>query len=502
MSDSRTELGKTFKPHWVWAIAFGSAIGWGSFVLPVTWMGQGGPIGTIVGLGIGAIIMAFIGISSGNLVRVFPVTGGAFTYAYLAFGRRHAYVCGWFLILGYAAIVALNASAFGLMIKFLWPSVVGHGYLYSVEGWKIYLDDILIISSIILLFAWLNIKGAGVSGKTQFIFCMVLLGAALLITLGMVTRPEASISNLLPAVKPGVGFWSTVAIMVAISPWAFVGFDTVPQTAEEFNFSPGKATFLILGSLAVAFIHYSYMIVATGITMPWQDLVARHDVWGTGYIVEKMLGSGGLYLLAIALVMGIFTGLIGFYISASRLMFAMSRAKALPPVFGKLHKKYKTPYAGIIFVCAICLITPWFGRSVLLWVVDMSAVGVSVAFIYYSLTAYKIFKWSANSKSNSLTCEVAPVKKVIALLALFSSLGIVGLLVVPGSPAALGGPEWIALGAWIILGVIMFNVFGRDYCKTSKDELDRLMLGDHVNKLKRMSRDADEDARIRAKRVA
>lgn len=480
MGAKRTTLEKTFKPHWVWAIAFGSAIGWGSFVLPTSWMSQAGPLGVIIGFMIGAAIMSLIGLSSAYLVRAYPVTGGAFAYAYLCFGRNHAFICGWFLILGYAAIVALNASAMGLMIKFLFPGFVETGLLYTLAGWHIYLVQVVIVSVVLALFAWLNVRGAGVSGQTQFIFCMLLLAAAITAAISMAAAPSTSFSNLTPLFKPGIGTWSAIAAIVAISPWAFVGFDTVPQTAEEFNFSPNKATTLIIGSLVVAAIHYSVMIVATGLSMPWTELTARHDLWGTGHAIQSVLGYAGLSLLVLALSMGIFTGLNGFYISTSRLMFAMSRAKALPPAFARLHSTHNTPYNGIAFVCFICLFAPWFGRSVLLWVVNMSAVGVSIAYLYYSLSAYQLFRWTANSPVRGLAKQVAPIKKLITLCGSICSVGFLCLLLIPASPGSLGMPSWIALAFWIALGFLFYIMYGSDYQGASKAELDHLILGEQA----------------------
>ena len=480
----RVALEKTFKPHWVWAIAFGSAIGWGSFVLPAEWMEMAGPAGVIIGLAVGAAIMSLIGISAGNLVRVFPVSGGAFTYSYLTYGRRHAFVCGWFLILGYAAIVALNASAFALMFRFLAPGFSEQGFLYAMAGWDVYIPEIAVASVLLIAFAWINVRGADVSGQVQFWFCVLLLGAAGILTIGMLMSSATTLPNLTPGFQPKVSTWAAIASIVAIAPWAYVGFDTVPQAAEEFNFPANKATTLIVGALFVAVVHYSIMIVATGVGMPWQSLVERHEIWGTGYVVKNVLGVGGMALLALALTMGIFTGLIGFYISTSRLMFAMGRAKALPSVFGKLHKTHHTPYAGIIFVCIICLTAPWFGRSVLLWIVDMSAVGVSIAFLYYSLAAYKLFHWSAASVGSGLSNEISPGKKLIAGASVICSVGVLALLIVPGSPGQLGVQSWVALIIWAVLGLIIYAVSGGEYRSLSRDELNRLILGEQAEKLK------------------
>lgn len=474
----RITLEKSFKAHWVWAIAFGSAIGWGSFVLPVEWMQMAGPLGVIIGLWIGGLVLSLVGLSMGYLVKAYPVTGGAFTYAYLAFGRKHAFLCGWFLILGYAAIVALNASAFALMIKFLLPQVVEQVFLYRVAGWDVYLMEVLVASAVLVIFAWVNIRGADATAQTQFYFCVLLILAAIGVTVAMIAAPSTSFQNMTPLFKPGLPSWSAIAAIVAISPWAYVGFDTVPQAAEEFNFSPGKATFLILAALVVAACHYSIMIVATGLAMPWMQLVEHRYLWGTGQAVLGVLGQVGLGALAVALCMGIFTGLIGFYISCSRLMFAMSRAKALPPVFSRLHDKHCTPHINIIFICAICLVAPWFGRSVLLWIVDMSAVGISVAFIYYCAAAYRLFKWSPSHKGSAFCKEVAPFKKLVTLLGMLCSIGFLALLLIPGSPGFLETPAWIALLCWLALGLVFYLAIGKSYMQTTKHELDRLILGE------------------------
>src|SRR5690606_8149321 len=129
--------------------------------------------------------------------------------------------------------------------------------------------------------------------------------------------------------------------------------------------------------------------------------------------------------------------------------------------------------ASIIFICAICLFAPWFGRSVLLWIVDMSAVGISVAFIYYCAAAFRLFKWSPSHAGSAFCKEVAPVKKLIALLGTLSSIGFLGLLLVPGAPGFLDTPAWIALLCWLALGLVFYLSFGHHYLRTPKQELDK-----------------------------
>src|SRR5699024_11649812 len=102
--------------------------------------------------------------------------------------------------------------------------------------------------------------------------------------------------------------------------------------------------------------------------------------------------------LVTSLTSGVLTGLNGFILSSSRLLFAMSRAKILPEVFSKLHSKYKTPYVSVIFTVVLSMFAPWFGREALLWVVDMSSIGVTIAYLYTCYTAYTLFKWRSEER--------------------------------------------------------------------------------------------------------
>ncbi|SEO02607.1 APC family permease [Vreelandella aquamarina] len=451
--EATTELKKCLKPHWVWAIAFGSAIGWGSFVLPTDWIAVAGPMGAIIGLLIGALLMMVIGISYGELIKRYPVAGGGFYYAHIAFGPKHAFFCGWFLTLGYVAIVALNASALALLAKFVVPQVATFGEMYTVAGWKVHFGEVAIAITALVFFAWLNKRGGQLSGKSQFVFCLLLIFGAVLVTVGMLLSPETSLKNMQPLFQPDKATWSAIFAIVAIAPWAYVGFESVPQVAEEFDFPPARALALIIAALAMAVLHYALLIVATSIAMPWPELVAQSPEWGTGTVVQGVLGNIGLLSLGVALFMGIATGLNGFYLSTSRLLLAQSREGYLPKAFSRLHPVYRTPVSGIFFTCALCLIAPWFGREVLLWIVDMASIGIAVAYLYTCAAAYKSQKWTADRVRTS---ALVPIKKLMSLIGMISSLFFLGLLIIPWSPGALGLPSWVALMVWSGLGITFY----------------------------------------------
>lgn len=477
-SEQPERLAKTLKARWVWAIALGSAVGWGAFILPTDWLAVGGPVGAISGFMIGGALMVLIAVSYGFLIKSFPVSGGELAFALVGFGRTHAYFCGWYLTLGYTCIVALNASAMALLFRKLMPDLVQQGYLYTVAGWDVYIVEVVISMTVLVVFALLNIRGTALSGRIQFIACVIMLIAVVCILVGVLISPQTVLSNATPAFPAGVNPVAAIAAIVAIAPWAFIGFDNVPQAAEEFDFPPAKAMRLIVLALLAAAVLYCAMIASVAFSAPWEALANGDSAWGSADALTGVMGGIGMLLLSIGITMGVSTGLNGFYVSASRILLGMGRAQMVPAIFARLHPKYKTPHYGVLFVAAVCLISPWFGRAALTWVVDMSAVGVTVAYLYTCLCAFKLFRTTNSKRGQSELGDVnSTSKKVLSLLGAITALTFMALLLIPGSPGALGKESMIALVVWTLLGVIFF-LMRRKHNKTLSDEqVDMLVLG-------------------------
>ncbi|HLR69780.1 MAG TPA: APC family permease [Virgibacillus sp.] len=472
--NERTKLKKSLQAKWIWAIALGAAIGWGAFVQPFHWMETAGPIGVILGFTIGALLMTLIAFSYGFLIQKYPVSGGEFAYAFISLGRNHAFISGWFLTLGYICIVALNASALSLMFKYVFPRLIEHTHLYTIAGWDVYATEVFISTIGLLIFGYLNIKGTSLSGKTQYLFAILMILSVISLTLLVGIQPSSSLTNIQPFFPENKSAIVAIISIVAIAPWAYVGFDIVPQTAEEFNFPAKKAFGLIVFAIFFAALIYSLMIISSGMVQPWQNTIDENHLWGTGYVIDSLLGPIGVAILVVALSMGIFTGLNGFILATSRLLFAMARARFIPKQFGELHPTYKTPYKSIVFIVIIAAIAPWLGREALVWIVDMSSIGVSIAYLYTCITAYKLFSWKYAKNNSSI---VAPSKKLIALIGIVASVIFILLLLLPFSPAFLGKESLTALIIWILLGIGFYILKYKQLKNLSDKELTYLILG-------------------------
>ena len=131
--------------------------------------------------------------------------------------------------------------------------------------------------------------------------------------------------------------------IVAFAPWAYVGFDSIPQLAGEFNFSPNKAFSLLMWGVFVATAVYLAMMVSVTIAVGTNHSAYANDAWPTATAITDVMGPFGLILMVVAVSMGVLTGLNGFYVSASRVLLTMGRARMIPSAFANLDPKYGTP---------------------------------------------------------------------------------------------------------------------------------------------------------------
>lgn len=444
------KLQRTMKPIDVWALALGAIIGWGCFVLPGNaFLPKAGPLGMLIGMLIGAGLILVIAFCYGYLIRNFPASGGEFIYTKTFFGKGNAFICGWAMVLAYWSLIPLNATAMGLISRNLFP-ILQFGEMYEVAGWTVYAGELLTAIFFIVLVAVINIWGMKKAAWTQTAVALTLVGTVLLLAaLTIAKRPD--FSNLTPGFPAGVNKWDAIFAIVAMAPWAFIGFDCVPQAAEEYNFKPKYGTFILVIAVLVGALLYILVNTITAVWMPWEDLLAAKHSWPTGYVVATYLGKFGLWMLGIAMFCAVFSGMNAFYMATSRLLYAMAKEHALPSWFGHLNKRGAPNYA-LVFIMVLSLMAPWFGREVLGWIVDMTSVGAAIVFAYTTAASAVLAYKNHN-----------PFRVAVGVLGCIFSLFFIVLLVVPGMPGFLAKPSWISLAAWVAMGAGFFLVIRKKY---------------------------------------
>ncbi len=455
---------KKLNPIDVWAIAFGCIIGWGAFINPgEKFLPNSGVAGTAVAIAIGAFIMIVISISYAYMIRKHPKAGGEFIFAKQCFGRIPAYICGWFLIAAYLSNVPLNSTALGLVINGLAPGALHFGFSYEIAGNTIYLGEILVACGVLILFAVINMLGTKKAGIVQTILAGLLALTVIILVIATIASPLTSWDNIGPlwgyfkmpeGYEPKVGFsgvMSAILATLAIAPWAFVGFETIPQAAEEFKFSFKKVIFImVIAIIFGTFVYIANNTITALVIENWPEYINNGGTWPLLFAAQQILGKiPGSIILGVAVLSAILSGIMGFYMASSRLIYSMGREGYLPRQFGVVDKKHNVPQLAILFCLIISLVGPFLGRNALTWFVDMASIGTSIGFGFTCLAAFLTMK---KEKDGSIFTLVLTMMGFV-----FACLFVVIQLVpIPTLGVNFSVPSYIIFGVWILLGAAFF----------------------------------------------
>ncbi len=150
--------------------------------------------------------------------------------------------------------------------------------------------------------------------------------------------------------------------MLVAVPFLFVGFDVIPQSAEEINLPLRKLGVLLMVSVGLAIVWYAMIMLTVGSSLPAAQLAKSDLAVADG--MQTHWGSATMgNILVLGGIAGILTSWNGFLIGASRLVHAMAKSKMLPAWFGQLHPTYRTPDHALWFLGGLSLLAPPFGRQ-------------------------------------------------------------------------------------------------------------------------------------------
>jgi len=462
----------------VWAIAFGCIIGWGSFVNPgKKFLPNSGVAGTAIAMALGAIVMIIIAFSYAYMIPKYPKAGGEFTFARECFGKNTAFVCGWFLIAAYLTNVPMNSTAIGLIVDGVDgdANILKFGFHYEIAGFEVYFGEIIFASAILILFGLFNIFGVKKAGIIQTILSSLLVTSVFVLVISAVVSGKAKGINMEPvwgfdknaamaakattenigdfAKSGGSGIMSAILATFAIAPWAFVGFDTIPQTVEEFNFSYKKVIgIMIVAILFGCFVYTSNNTISAAVLENWPDRVMAGD-WVLLVAAEELIGVYGKILIGLAVSCAVLSGIMGFYLASSRLMYSMAKDGFLPKIFSRIDSKHGTPRNAIIFCIIISLSGPVLGREALGWFVDMSAIGASIGFLCTSASALKV-----SGKDNMKNINVFRAAAVIGVIFSLAFM-VLQLIPIPGLDGVhFGNESYLMLVIWCAIGLAFYGV--------------------------------------------
>ena len=460
--EQKSKFDKVMGAWDILVIAFGAMIGWGWVINSGDWITTAGFMGSIIAMLIGGVMVFFVGLTYAELTSAMPQCGGEHVFSYRAMGPTGSFVCTWMIILGYVATSAFEATALPTVITYLFPKF-NQVYLYSIAGKDIYLTTILLGVGVAVLITFINIRGAKTAAILQTVLTAIIAIAGILLVVGSAINGDgANITGQMWESGTGTTLGSVFKV-ACMTPFLFIGFDVIPQAAEEINVPYKKIGKIMLLSIFLAVAWYLLIIFAVCYIMP-QSAIVQEMSSQNGLVSAKaieiafrspLMGK----VLIIGGLCGIITSWNSFLMGGSRALYSMGESLMIPKMFGKLGK-HKTPEAAIILCGIACVVAPFFGRGVLVWLVDAASFGCVIAYMFVSIS-FCILRKKKPEMARPYKVKAGRVVGVMAvLMAGFMTL----LYIVPASfSAALVWQEWVVVGIWLALGVFFYFYSKKKY---------------------------------------
>jgi len=445
----------------VMALAFGAMIGWGWVVTAGLWITEAGSLGAIIAFLIGGLLVIFIGLTYAELSSAMPLSGGELFFTYRATGRLTSFIATWAMILGYVSVVAFEAVALPTVFEYVVPGY-SVGYMYTIAGWDVNFTWVAvgILGSIII--AWINYRGMKITSVVMSILTLLILISGVLLVTG--SSIAGSPEHMQPLFEKG---WGGIMAVLIMTPFMFVGFDVIPQAAEEINLPRKRIGQLLIISVFLAITWYVAIIFGVSYVLTPSEIASSSlvtaDAMAKAFGGSKMMGN----VLVLGGIGGILTSWIGFYVGGSRAIFALARAGMLPKALGELHPKYRTPHKAILLIAVLTTLAPLFGRPALVWLVDAGGFALVIAWVLVAIAFIILRKREPDLKRPF----ILPGGTLIGWLAVLMSIGVC-ILYLPGMPSALVWPyEWVIILAWALFGTVLYKISMAKYGAKNANKL-------------------------------
>ena len=444
----------------------GIVIGTGIFTLTgVEAKQHAGPAVTLA-FGIAGLVSLLAALCYAEMASAVPTAGSAYTYAYATIGEIFAWIIGWDLILEFAlgaAVVARGWSGYLANLFDLPPSLFGEHSTVNVGA-----------VAIVLALGVVAVVGIRESARVTNTLVVVKVAVCIFVVVaGLFFLNAANLTPFVPASAPVEAGTSGLAqplsqAVFGLEPTAFgiagvltasavvffayTGFEAVANLGEETRNPSRDLPRGLLGTLALCTALYmGVSFVITGMVDYRQidegaPIASAFDAVGAGWAAA---------LVSIAAVAGLTSVILVDIVAMGRIGFSMGRDRLLPPAIATVHPRWGTPYRittlTVLFVAVLAGLVP------LGTLANLVSIGTLFAFIVVSI-AVPILRRTKPDMTRPFRVPFSPVIPVLSALAclyLMTNLSI---------------ETWLRFAVWMVIGVVLYLVYGRRNARLAQPE--------------------------------
>ncbi len=427
-------------------LGVGAIVGAGIFVLTgVAAAKFAGPAVTLSFV-VAGFACAMAALCYAEFAAMIPIAGSAYSYSYATMGELIGWIIGWDLVLEYAvgaAAVAVGWSGYlavildgmGIHLPYALTHAPAAGSLMQMD-----LPALLIV----LLISVVLFVGISESARVNSAIVVVKLFAiAVVILVGVFYIRPANWSPFLPF------GWSGMMRGAAVIFFAYIGFDAVSTAAEEVV-DPNRD--LPIGILASLFICTAlYLAVAAVLTgmVPALSIDLRAPL-ASAFVLRGLNFVAGI--VSVGAVAGLTSVLLVLLLGQSRIFFAISRDGLLPPVFSRIHPRFRTPYwpttlTGIVVGLTAALLP-------IQEIAELANIGTLFAFVLVCLGLW-ILRRIDPARPRPFRTPMVPLVPILGVISC-------GYLVL-----SLPTVTWIRFFVWMAIGMVVYFFYGRFHSRVA-----------------------------------
>jgi APA family basic amino acid/polyamine antiporter len=445
-------------------LGIGAIIGAGIFVLTgqaaATYAGPAIVFSFVIA-GLGCL---FAGLCYAEFASMIPIAGSAYTYGYATLGEFWAWIIGWDLILEYlfaASTVSVGWSGYfvALMheIGFDVPAQFASAPLKWVEAHKAFeaTGTIVNLPAVVLIAAITLLLVVGIKESATFNNIAVFIKTGIVLAVIIFGFQYVNTANWHPFIPPegpeGFGHfgWSGIVRGSAVVFFAYIGFDAVSTAAQEAKNPKRDLPIGILASLAICTLLYILMALTMTGLVPYTQLNVPHPVFvaidAAGPALKWLT-----YFINIGAIAGLSSVVLVMLLGQPRIFYAMSRDGLLPPVFGRVHARFRTPWLATIITGSVAAV---FGGLFPIDVLgELVSIGTLLAFVIVCAGV-----WVMRVRSPEIP---RPFKTPFVPL-----VPILGVAICLFMMAFLPLATWLRLGIWMAIGLAIYFLYGRHHSK-------------------------------------